>query len=480
MRKYIFILFFLFHVVVLAQQRNKNPYARKNILVYTTTENTNFKLSLTDTLQFRPEGPLSESQTCIFVYPEKTFQTILGIGGAITDASAETFAKLPQEKQQEILTAYYDAKKGIGYTLARINMNSCDFSSSSYTYIQEGDKELKTFSIDHDKTFKIPLIKKAMAATGNKLVIFASPWSPPAFMKDNNNMLHGGKLISSFYQAWADYFVKFIRAYQKEKINIWGVTIQNEPMANQKWESCLFTAEEEKEFLKKYLGPTFQREKLQDKKIIIWDHNRDFAFERAAAIFQDPVASKYAWGLGFHWYEDWSGGQPMYENIKRVHEAFPGKNILFTEGCNGPFSRDSLNNWKLGENYGMSMINDFNCGVTGWTDWNILLDESGGPNHVGNYCFAPVIANTKTGEIIYTNAYYYLGHFSKFIRPGARRISSSPTRSSLLSAAFINPDGSISVVVMNQTDKEQHYYLHVAGKAVFISILPHSIQTLVF
>ena len=141
---------------------------------------------------------------------------------------------------------------------------------------------------------------------------------------------------------------------------------------------------------------------------------------------------------------------------------------------------DRFNDWKLGERYGKSMINDFNNGMVGFTDWNILLDETGGPNHVGNFCFAPVHADTKTGELIYTNAYYYIGQFSKFIQPGAKRITSAASRSQLLTTAFKNPDGKTVVIVMNQGDKEMPYFLWVKGKAAEVKALPHSISTLVF
>ena len=299
-------------------------------------------------------------------------------------------------------------------------------------------------------------------------------------MKDNNNMLHGGKLKREFYQSWANYYTKFIKAYQQEGIPIWGITIQNEPMATQNWESCIYSAEEERDFLKGYLGPTMNREGLGDKKIIAWDHNRDLIYQRANTILNDPQAARYVWGIGFHWYEPWSGGEPMFDNVKLVHESFPGKNLIFTEGCSDSFNAQKLNDWRLGEQYGRSMINDFNNGAVGWTDWNILLDETGGPNHVKNFCFAPVHADTKTGELIYTNSYFYIGHFSKFIRPGAKRIACSSSRSQLLSAAFVNPDGKTSVVVMNKSDKEIAYYLWLDGQAVEVNSLPHSIQTLVF
>ncbi|HEX5887731.1 MAG TPA: glycoside hydrolase family 30 protein [Pyrinomonadaceae bacterium] len=453
--------------------------ARK-VAVYTTAAKTDLRLSPTSTVAFKPHGQPLETQICVFVDPARTFQTFLGIGGALTDSAAETFAKLPQPKQQEFLKAHYDRENGIGYTLARTNIHSCDFSSSSYTYVAEGDKELKSFSIEHDRQFRIPFIKQVLAATSGRLNLFASPWSPPAFMKDNNNMLRGGKLKPEFYQSWANYFVKFIRAYEREGIPIWGVSIQNEPMATQKWESCIFSAEEERDFLKNHLGPTIKKEKLGEKKIIVWDHNRDLIYQRARTILTDPQAAQYVWGVGYHWYEPWSGGEPMFDNVKLVREAFPEKHLIFTEGCADSFKPERLTDWALGELYGRSMINDFNSGTVGWTDWNVLLDETGGPNHVQNFCFAPVHADTRTGELIYTNSYYYIGHFSKFVRPGAKRIASSPSRSPLLSTAFVNPDGKVSVVVMNKTEQKIAYYLWLDGNAAEVESLPRSIQTLVF
>jgi len=451
----------------------------KQVIVYTTADSTAYRLTATDTLKFKELIQPVETQVCIFTNPEKTFQTFLGIGGALTDASAETFSKIPAAKQAELLQAYYDTKKGIGYTLARTNINSCDFSSGSYTYVTEGDKELKSFKIDHDMQFRIPFIKKAIEAAGGKLTLFISPWSPPGYMKDNNDMLHGGKLKPEYYQSWADYYAKFINAYEKAGIPVWGMTIQNEPMATQKWESCIYTADDERDFLKNFLGPTMQKDGLGDKKIIVWDHNRDLMVQRANVIFGDPEASKYAWGMGFHWYESWTGGDKMFDNVKIVHEAYPDKNLIFTEGCPESFNPAMYNYWGLGEAYGRSMINDFNNGTVGWTDWNILLDETGGPNHVKNFCFAPVHANTKTGQLIYTNSYYYIGHISKFVRPGAKRIISSANRSQLLTTAFINEDGKIAVIVMNQSKLKITYNLCIDHNAAEVKILPHSIQTLV-
>ncbi|MBS7252756.1 glycoside hydrolase family 30 protein [Flavobacterium branchiicola] len=449
----------------------------QKIKVYTTAEKTNQRLSLSNDLI--ATATQTNSTISITVDPKKTYQTFLGIGGAITDASAEVFAKLSPAKQQEFLNAYYNKNKGIGYTLARTNIHSCDFSSQSYTYIAEGDKELKTFSIDHDRKYRIPLIKKAIEAAGGKLTLFVSPWSPPAFMKDNNDILHGGVLLPEFAQSWANYYAKFIKAYEKEGIPIWGLTIQNEPMASQSWESCIYTPEAERDFLKNFLGPTLAKENLGSKNIIIWDHNRgDMLEKRANLVFSDPEVSKYAWGIGFHWYETWNGGTPKFESVAEVHKAFPNKNLIFTEGCIERFDATKFQFWGNAERYGLNMINDFNNGTVAWTDWNILLDQNGGPNHVGNFCFAPLHADTSKDELIYTPMYYYIGHLSKFIRPNAKRIEANSSDKILLSTSFKNTDGKIITVVMNSSDKEVIYTLINNTTKTTITIPAHAMQTL--
>lgn len=460
---------------ITAQKNNK-------IKVYTTAEKTNLKLSLSnDLISKNSTTQQKKSTVSIIVNTEKTDQTFLGIGGAITDASAEVFAKLSPKKQQEFLNAYYDKNKGIGYTLARTNIHSCDFSSDSYTYISEGDKDLKTFNIDHDRKYRIPLIKKAIETAGGKLTLFVSPWSPPAFMKDNNDILHGGVLLPEFAPAWALYYAKFIKEYEKEGIPIWGLTVQNEPMAKQRWESCIYTPEAERDFLKNHLGPTLEKEGLGSKNVIIWDHNRgDMLTKRANLVFSDPEVAKYAWGIGFHWYETWNGGPPQFESVAKVHEAFPNKKLLFTEGCIEKFDASKYQFWGNAERYGINMIHDFNNGTVGWTDWNILLDQNGGPNHVGNFCFAPIHADTTKDELIYTPMYYYIGHFSKFIRPNAKRVLETISDKSLLSTSFKNSDGQLITIVMNQSEKEMVYSLENQKEKATITIPAHAIQTIVY
>jgi len=454
------------------------PEAR-GLTVYITAQNTAMRLANEGEKEFVPSVQPSESEVAIFVNPSKTFQEYIGIGGAITDASAEVFAKLSEQKQEELLKAYFDPNEGLAYSIIRTNIHSCDFSTGSYTYIADGDSALETFSIDHDRAFRIPMIKRAIDRAGGNTLNYASPWSPPAFMKGREDMLEGGKLLPEFAASWAAYYAKFIKAYEAEGIPIWGITIQNEPMAVQRWESCIYTAEEERDFLKNHLGPTMEKEGLGDKKIVVWDHNRDLINHRANTIFDDPEASKYAWGIGFHWYETWTGSAPLFDNLGAFQEAYPDKKLLFTEGCVEKFDAAKYEFWPNAERYGRSMINDFNMGTVGWTDWNILLDHNGGPNHVGNFCFAPVHANTETGELIFTPSFYYIGHFSKFIRADAKRISTVTNRSDLLSTSFLNPDGSMATIVMNQGDVELIYKLFVGDKMVELNIPPHAMQTLV-
>jgi len=442
--------------------------------VYTTARDTDDRMRAGETLPLEDFPQPEESAAFIMVDPTRRFQTILGFGGGFTDSAAETFAKLPAAKKAELMTAYFSPTKGLGYTLGRTSINSCDFSSDTYSYDDvAGDTALAHFSIAHDLKYRVPFIKAALAAAGGHLTLFASPWSPPAWMKTNNDMAHGGKLRTQDRQAWADYYVRFVRAYQKQGVPIWGLTVQNEPMSTQSWESCLYTGKDEHDFVKDFLGPTLRRQGLSDLKLMVWDHNRGIMYQRAQAVYGDPAAAQYVWGTAFHWYAG-----DHFDGPQAVHEAFPQKSLLFTEGSEN-FTTDPAARWAGGERYGQNVLLDLSHWAVGWSDWNLLLDEQGGPNHVGNFCSASVMADTATGALHYLPSYYYLGHFAKFIRPGARRIASTSTDDTLLSAAFVNPDDTVAVVVLNLTDESRYYRVWVAGKVVGESSPAHSIETVV-
>lgn len=436
---------------------------------YCTAQHTPYRLTA---LPVPAIAPSSADLASIFVDPAVRYQEIEGFGGAFTEAAALTFRKLPAERQREVLTAYFDPARGHGYTLGRTHINSCDFSLGNYAYAEvEGDVELRHFSIDRDRQALLPLIQAAQQAAGRPLKLLASPWSPPAWMKTNGDMCHGGQLKPEYRAAWAGYYCRYVREYQREGIPIWALSVQNEPEAVQTWESCLFSGEEERDFVRDYLGPALHANGLGDVRLLIWDHNRDRMVERASAVLSDPDAARYVWGVAFHWYVT-----DKFDNVQLVHDAFPDKKLLFTEGTQegGPH----LGEWSMAERYARSMINDLNRWTVGWIDWNLLLDMEGGPNHVGNFCSAPILADTETGELHIQSSYYAIGHFARFVQPGARRILCATSSDALEAAAFLNPDGQIAIVVLNQTDQAGPATLRVAGNSAVMDCLPHSISTL--
>lgn len=450
--------------------------------VHTTAEGAAQRLALTATLTPQPALQPPEGDVSIFVNSAQRFQTVLGIGGAITDASAEVFAGLSPATQAELLNAYFNPESGIGYSLLRTTIHSSDFSSASYTYVADGDASLASFDVAPDRRHRLPMIRAALAAAGGRLTTYASPWSAPAWMKDSGRMVQGGSLLPAHAATWARYITRFVQAYEREGVPIWGLTVQNEPMAKQTWESMIFSAEQERDFLRDHLGPTLAQAGLGDRKLIVWDHNRDLIKHRADVILSDPAAARFVWGVGFHWYETWAGGAPMHGNVAATQQAWPNVNLLLTEATVERFDPSRLQWWPNAERYGQQMIADFNAGAVGWTDWNILLDENGGPNHVGNFCFAPVHADRASGRLTYTPSFAYLGHFSRFIRPGARRISAVSSRSSLHTTAFIHDDGRLAVVVMNSGDTPVSYRLQMvdggAGQEAALTIPAHAIQTI--
>jgi glucosylceramidase len=392
------------------------------------------------------QTPLTNDQIDVHlsVKWDQTYQTILGFGGAFTEAAGYALKQLDPQDQDAILNAYFDADSGLAYNLGRTHINSCDFALSNYAYCETpGDTELVNFSINRDFEYIIPMIQKAKAISPSDILLVASPWSPPAWMKTTNEMNHGGSLKPEYAPVWAKYYAKYIKTYKEEaNIDIFAITVQNEPAANQVWDSCLYTAEEERDFVKNHLGPTLHAEGLEHVKVIIWDHNRDILVERASVVLEDQEAASYVWGVGVHWYVS-----EAFENLTTVHERFPDKHLIFTEGCveggvqEGTFS--------VGAHYMRNMIGDFNNYLEGFIDWNMCLDEMGGPNHVGNYCDAPIIIDTKAKTYSFNQSFYAIGHFSKYVKRGAKRIGHTLSSDSIQTVSFKNPDGQVVTVLLN-------------------------------
>jgi len=444
----------------------------ETIQVFQTAKSTNDRLTEKSPLSFQAGASDLPS---VLVDSHHRFQTIAGFGGCFTEAAADTFYKLPAEVRAEVLRAYFDLSTGNGYNLCRTHINSCDFSLGNYAYDETpGDVELTHFSIEHDRRQMIPMIKEAAIVAGQPLNLIASPWSPPAWMKTNGQMNQGGKLKPEYRAVWANYYVRYVQEYKKEGLPIWGMSVQNEPAAVQAWDSCIYTAEDERDFVRDYLGPALEKAGLGESiKLMIWDHNRDLLYERARVVYDDPLAARYVWGAAFHWYVG-----DNFENVQLTHDAYPDKQLLFTEGCaeGGPH----LDEWEVGERYGRSLLQDLSHWSAGWVDWNLLLDLQGGPNHKGNFCSAPIMADVDKGKLYYQNSYYYLGQVSRFVRPGARRILSATSLDQMETVAFLNPDGQIAVVVMNRTEKPVTFALKFNGQAAQAESPARSISTFLF
>ena len=393
----------------------------------------------------------------IFVDLDHPRQTIEGFGGAITESSAFTLAEMPASVRKKVLQAFFDPKKGNGFTLCRTHINTCDFSLDFHACAEKpGDTSLSSFNLEREKKWVIPFIRAAAKIAGRKISILASPWSPPAWMKSTGKMEQGGKLLEKYKSTWANYYVRFIQEMGKEKCPIWAITVQNEPEAKQTWESCIYTAEDERDFVRDHLGPALWKAGLKNVHLVIWDHNRDRLFQRAKTVYDDARAAKYVWGAAMHWYMG-----HFFENAAVLHEAYPDKRLIFTEGCVGGWNKSGQDRqvaW--GENYGANIIADLNRWTCGWIDWNLILNETTGPQHAREPgCVAPVMYDRKKKKADFQMGYYYMGHFSRFIRPGARGLITAKSSDHLDTTAAVNKDGSVAVVVLNRTDNAIPFYI---------------------
>lgn len=413
----------------------------------------------------RPRAEMS----LIKIYPNETRQEILGFGGALTESSAYVWSKMSDRARKKLMDLYF-GPEGNCYNFCRTHIQSCDFSLGNRSYVREGDDSLATFSIEDDRTYIIPFIKAALEKNG-EIQFLASPWSPPAFMKTNGEMNHGGKLKEEYYDAWAKIMVKYVQAYEKEGIPISRMTLQNEPAAVQTWDSCIFSPEEERRFAG-FLRRNLDEAGYSHVKLSMWDHNKDLIIERTEGTFTDDRTDRAIEGIAFHWY---SGDH--FEALQAVREKYPKKELIFTEGCVEYSRFRAKSQSDYAEMYGHSLIGDLNAGMNAFIDWNVILDEQGGPNHVQNFCDAPVMCNTENDTIDIKLSYYYIGHFSRFIKPGARRLLTTRYTQDLECCAFRNPDGEMVLIVMNQTDKDQKFELLVERKSCQMQLKAHSIIT---
>lgn len=395
-------------------------------------------------------------------------QRTLGFGGAFTEAMHVALDRLGPEAREEALRTYFDPQEGLGYQLCRTHINSCDFSLENYDYgsLPE-DHSLKDFGISRDQGSLIPLIRDAQEIAGRPLDLLASPWSPPAWMKTSGKMNGFGKLRRDCYDTWALYIVRYLQAYREEGIDIQFLTPQNEAMAASPWDACHYSPAEMALFIKT-LRRTLDAHGWGTLRIVAYDHNKALMPLYMNAVFSDLEAQDAVWGIGYHWYDESDSlANVNTTSLRQMGRLYPDKPLLLTEACNtlwdnrpkGSRLRGLRGTWWSGEKYARHIIADFNAGSTAWIDWNMVLDEDGGPNHNSNHCHAPIIADADSGQLSYESPYYVIGHFSRNIRPGARIVHSQAKDSGLAMLAAQNPDGDLACVLLNEKESDIPYCL---------------------
>ena len=364
-------------------------------------------------------------------------QKWLGMGGAVTQASCVNYLKLSSKKRKDFINDYYDE---LNYKWVRLPIGSCDFSPISYEY--------------SNKKYLFPLLNDIKKY---KLTYLASPWTPPKMYKVLPFRC-GGRLKKKYYDSYVDYLIKYIDAYKDNGINIDYLTIQNEPNASQIWESCIYSFKEQKELIKKLSS------KLDKTKIVLWDHNKDNFYNNINDLYFN---NKSIAGIGFHWY---TGG--YFEELKKVRNKYKNLLLIETEMCCG-MSAYSEEEWlNKAELYLNEIIGNVNNGMNAYIDWNILLDYTGGPNHVNNYCAAPIILNKKGNDYIKTPIYYYLKHISLV----PVNSYSLYRNSDLKVCSFIN-NKYIYITVLNDTDVDKDINIKIGNKYIKDIIKRHSIIT---
>jgi glucosylceramidase len=475
-----------------------NACTKKTELTTEVFETSASGNKLTKVTAFKTNG----SKSKISILPNEKFQKITGFGGAFTESSAYLLNKLSKENRTKIIDAYF-SEDGANYSLTRTHMNSCDFSLSNYSYTPvEGDKDLEHFSIQEDKDDLIPFIKDAMTASKDGFKLFASPWTAAPWMKDNNKWV-GGKLLPEYYDTWALFFSKYADAYKEEGIDIWGFTVENEPLGNgNNWESMHFTPDEMTNFVVNHLGPKLEADGKGDLKILGYDQNREHLKEWVDSQFKNEETSKYFDGTAIHWYA--STYEVFPEELQYAHNKAPEKFLIQSEACvdaevpvwnddNWYWSKEATDwgfTWAPEKDkhlhpkyvpvyrYARDIIGCLNNWVDGWVDWNMVLDTKGGPNWFKNWCVAPVIVDPEKDEVYFTPLYYTMAHFSKYIRPGAVKIGTTHEDDSLLVTAAKNPDGTIAVIILNQTNDAKQFTLNLNENSKDISIEAKALQTI--
>lgn len=414
----------------------------------------------------------STSGNIITIDPSQTFQKIDGFGYTLTGGSALHINRMKKSARAALLQELFgtgDDEIGVSYLRLSIGASDLDRSPFSYNDLPEGetDVRLEKFSLANDTLHVIPVLKEILTIAPD-IKIMGSPWSPPAWMKDNNDT-RGGSLLKKYYPVYADYLVKYIKAMADHRITIDAITVQNEPLHPGNNPSLLMLAEEQAEFIRKHLGPAFEKNNL-DTKIIIYDHNADRP-DYPISILEDPEAAKYIDGSAFHLY----GGE--IEALSEVHEAHPDKNLYFTEqwvGAPGNFAQEM--SWHT-ENLIIGATRNWSRTVL---EWNLAANENQDPHTDRGGCDRCLGAITITGDDVTREpAYYIIAQASKFVRPGSVRIESNLPEN-LPNVAFLTPQDKVVLIVQNKAETEETVTVNLNNNQTSFQLPAGAIGTLVF
>src|SRR5690554_5667804 len=397
---------------------------------------------------------LDSEYTKINIDPSIKYQVIDGFGAAMTESSASAITNLDENDKHNVLDELFN-KEGLNMSFMRLTIGASDFSLDNYTYNDTPsnieDLALNNFSIDREMQHLIPVLKEALIRN-NDLFIMASPWSAPAWMKDNKH-LNGGSLLDKYIDVYAQYFVKYIEAMKLQGIDIYAVTPQNEPLHESNTYPTMKMLPDQQINLIESMGIQFNEANI-DTLIMAYDHNWDRMDYPITVL--NSKANQYIAGVALHGY----GGN--VSETSRLGNIFPDKGIWFTEISGGLWATN------FGDNISWNMENNFmgslNRGAKGVLMWNIALNENNGPVNGGcQNCRGILTIHSETSEVIKNEEYYMIGHFSKFVEVGAYRIDSKTSNANLLNTAFLNPDGSITVVVHNKSSNSMMFSLDING-----------------
>ena len=405
------------------------------------------------------------------IYPENEKQIFDGFGGAVTESAAYVYSLMDKSQKEAFLTACFSPDR-MNYGILRVPVDSCDFSLEQYEAMSDpSDSNLNSFSMARTEKYILPMLEDIRSFMGRSPLLMLSPWSPPAFMKTNHQRIHGGRLRPEYRKLWAEYLCRYIQEFRRRGFTVTRMSLQNEPKAVQTWDSCIFTAEEEKKFLRDFMYPAMRKHGLTDVKIYIWDHNKERVYEWMRDIIDEETRGMIA-GAAFHWY---SGDH--FDALDLCRQKWPDKELILSESCI-EFSKfdaddDDMNAIRLSH----EIIGDLNHGICAFYDWNILLDERGGPNYVGNYCLAPFLFHRRNRTLLPQMIGKHIEHFSGKIVHGSRILETTKFSEEVDVTACRRPDGRIAVILLNKTGNRMPVTLRAEGREAKLTLFPFSITS---